>query len=242
MGNAIEVNSLRKEYNGKTAVDSIDIQIEEDSLFALLGVNGAGKTTTIKMLTGLARPTSGDAEIFGYSISEDIDSVKKLVNLSPQETSIAPNLTVRENLEFMAGIYGLDKAYRRKRTNEMIEMFSLSEVEGQKAKTLSGGWQRKVSIAMALITNPKVVFLDEPTLGLDVLARRELWSEIKRLKKEVTIVLTTHYMEEAEALADKVAIMVKGQIRKIGTVEEILKSAGKTNLEEAFVQIAMEER
>ncbi len=242
MGNAVEISKLRKEYNGKAAVDDIDIQIEEDSLFALLGVNGAGKTTTIKMLTGLVKPTSGDAAIFGHSIVREIDRVKKIVNISPQETSIAPNLTVRENLEFMAGIYGMDKDEIRKRVEEMIEKFSLGEVEKQRAKTLSGGWQRKISIAMALITKPKVVFLDEPTLGLDVLARRELWKEIKRLKKEVTIVLTTHYMEEAEALADKVAIMVEGKIRMAATVDGILKATEKNNLEEAFVQVAMAER
>lgn len=242
MGNAVEISKLRKEYNGKAAVDDIDIQIEEDSLFALLGVNGAGKTTTIKMLTGLVKPTSGDAAIFGHSIVREIDRVKKIVNISPQETSIAPNLTVRENLEFMAGIYGMDKDEIRKRVEEMIEKFSLGEVEKQRAKTLSGGWQRKISIAMALITKPKVVFLDEPTLGLDVLARRELWKEIKRLKKEVTIVLTTHYMEEAEALADKVAIMVEGKIRMADTVDGILKATEKNNLEEAFVQVAMAER
>lgn len=242
MGNAVEISKLRKEYNGKAAVDDIDIQIEEDSLFALLGVNGAGKTTTIKMLTGLVKPTSGDAAIFGHSIVREIDRVKKIVNISPQETSIAPNLTVRENLEFMAGIYGMDKDEIRKRVEEMIEKFSLGEVEKQRAKTLSGGWQRKISIAMALITKPKVVFLDEPTLGLDVLARRELWKEIKRLKKEVTIVLTTHYMEEAEALADKVAIMVEGKIRMADTVDGILKATKKNNLEEAFVQVAMAER
>lgn len=242
MGNAVEISKLRKEYNGKAAVDDIDIQIEEDSLFALLGVNGAGKTTTIKMLTGLVKPTSGDAAIFGHSIVREIDRVKKIVNISPQETSIAPNLTVRENLEFMAGIYGMDKDEIRKRVEEMIEKFSLGEVEKQRAKTLSGGWQRKISIAMALITKPKVVFLDEPTLGLDVLARRELWKEIERLKKEVTIVLTTHYMEEAEALADKVAIMVEGKIRIADTVDGILKATEKNNLEEAFVQVAMAER
>lgn len=236
--NAIEIKSLRKEYGAKVAVDDISLEIKEDSLFALLGVNGAGKTTTIKMLTGLANPTAGDALVLGKSIVSNRQEVKQLVNLSPQETSIAPNLTVRENLEFIAGIYGLDKNKTKERTQAMIEMFGLQEVEKSKAKTLSGGWQRKVSIAMALITEPKLLFLDEPTLGLDVLARRELWKVIAALKKEVTIILTTHYMEEVEALADCVAIMVKGQIKATGTIQELLEKTNKTKLEEAFVAIA----
>lgn len=238
MSNAIEINKLRKEYGSKIAVNDISLEIKEDTLFALLGVNGAGKTTTIKMLTGLANPTSGDATVFGKSIIKDRDAVKQIVNLSPQETSIAPNLTVRENLEFMAGIYGMDKQKTSEKTQEMIDMFSLQEVEKNKAKTLSGGWQRKVSIAMALITEPRILFLDEPTLGLDVLARRELWNVIEKLKKEVTIILTTHYMEEVEALADGVAVMVNGEIKATGTIDELLNQTGKKNLEEAFVAIA----
>lgn len=235
MGYAIELNKLRKEYSGRAVVKDISLKVEEDTLFALLGVNGAGKTTTIKMLTGLANPTSGDAMILGHSILTEREQIKRLVNLSPQETSIAPNLTVRENLEFIAGIYGMDSA---KRTDAMIEMFDLYEVENSRAKTLSGGWQRKVSIAMALITEPKVLFLDEPTLGLDVLARRELWEVIRKLKKSITIVLTSHYMEEVEALADCVAVMVKGDVRAVGTVEELKNATGTVSLEEAFVTIA----
>ena len=238
MANALEIKELKKEYGSKAAVNKISFDVEEDSLFALLGVNGAGKTTTIKMLTGLANPTSGDAMIFGHSIVNEKELVKSFVNLSPQETSIAPNLSVRENLEFMAGIYGMDKEKTARKTQEMIEMFSLQEVEKDKAKTLSGGWQRKVSIAMALITEPKLLFLDEPTLGLDVLARRELWNVIEKLKKEVTIVLTTHYMEEVEALADKIAIMVSGEVKAIGTLNELIEQTGTKNLEEAFVSIA----
>lgn len=238
MAKAIEINGLRKEYGAKIAVKDIHLEVEEGKLLALLGVNGAGKTTTIKMLTGLAVPTKGDALIMGHSISKEKDKVKEIVNLSPQETSIAPNLTVKENLEFMAGIYGMDKETTACRLQEMVEMFSLEEVLKTRAKTLSGGWQRKVSIAMALITRPKLLFLDEPTLGLDVLARRELWNVIRKLKAQTTIVLTTHYMEEAEALADQVAIMVKGEIRSTGTVEELLAQTNKANLEEAFVKIA----
>lgn len=240
MEKTIKTVNLRKEYGALTAVKDINLEVEGDTLFALLGVNGAGKTTTIKMLTGLAKPTSGDAFIMGKSVVSSRNEVKGLVNLSPQDTSIAPNLSVRENLEFIAGVYGMNKEKTAAKVNEMVNLFSLGEVVDARAKNLSGGWKRRVSIAMALITDPKVLFLDEPTLGLDVLARRELWKIIKDLKKRVTIVLTTHYMEEVEALADKVAVMVKGEIKAVGTVEELEKQTGTTSLEEAFVSIASE--
>lgn len=240
MAYSIEIKGLRKEFGSKIAVNDLNLKVREGSLFAFLGVNGAGKTTTIRMLTGLTRPNAGDAVVMGHSITENLQDVKKLVNLSPQETSIAPNLTVRENLEFIAGIYGFDKAKTKEKTAQMLEQFSMEEVEKSKAKTLSGGWQRKLSIAMALITEPKVLFLDEPTLGLDVLARRELWREIEALKGKITIVLTTHYMEEAEALSDEIAIMAKGDLKAIGTLEELKKQTGAKNLEEAFVKIVEE--
>ena len=235
---AIEVNKLRKEFGLKTAVKDISFQVQEKTLFSLLGVNGAGKTTTIRMLTGLSRPTSGEAFVLGHSITKDLNEVKKVSNLSPQDTAVAPNLSVRENLEFIAGIYNMDKQTIQERIKEMIQLFSLQEVENSKAKTLSGGWQRKLSIAMALITDPKVLYLDEPTLGLDVLARKDLWRIIERLKEKVTIVLTTHYMEEAEHLSDSIAVMVGGEIKALGTLEDLKKLTGKDNLEDAFVEIA----
>lgn len=235
---AIEVTKLRKEFGLKTAVKDISFQVKEKTLFSLLGVNGAGKTTTIRMLTGLSRPSGGDALILGHSIIKELDEVKKISNLSPQDTAVAPNLTVRENLEFMAGIYNMNKQKTQERTTEMIQLFSLQEVENSKAKTLSGGWQRKLSIAMALITEPEILYLDEPTLGLDVLARKDLWRIIEHLKKEVTIILTTHYMEEAEQLSDAIAVMVGGEIKALGTLEELKKLTGKNNLEDAFVEIA----
>lgn len=237
---SVEIKNLRKEFGSKVAVNDLDLQIPKGSLFAFLGVNGAGKTTTIKMLTGLTTPTAGEAYVMGHSITADLAEVKKLVNLSPQETSVAPNLTVRENLEFIAGIYGFDKAKTAEKTAQMIEQLSLEEVEHSKAKQLSGGWQRKLSIAMALITEPKVLFLDEPTLGLDVLARRELWREIASLKGKITIILTTHYMEEAEALSDEIAVMVKGDLKAVGTLEELKAKTGTENLEDAFVKIVEE--
>lgn len=237
MEKAIVINGLKKNYGEKVAVNDISLEVEQGMLFSLLGVNGAGKTTTIKMLTGLTKPTSGDAYVMGKSIKNELTEVKKLVSVSPQDTAVAPNLTVRENLEFIAGIYGMSKEEIKEKTDEMINKFSLKEIEKSKAKTLSGGWQRRLSIAMALITEPKILFLDEPTLGLDVIARRELWQIIKSIKEKVTIVLTTHYMEEAEKLSDKVAIMLNGQVKAVGTVEELLKNTGKQNLEEAFVNI-----
>lgn len=237
MEKAIVINGLKKNYGEKVAVNDISLEVEQGMLFSLLGVNGAGKTTTIKMLTGLTKPNSGDAYVMGKSIKNELAEVKKIVSVSPQDTAVAPNLTVRENLEFIAGIYGMSKEKVKEKTDEIINKFSLKEIEKSKAKTLSGGWQRRLSIAMALITEPKILFLDEPTLGLDVIARRELWQIIKSIKEKVTIVLTTHYMEEAEKLSDKVAIMLNGQVKAVGTVEELLKNTGKQNLEEAFVNI-----
>ncbi len=237
MENAIVIDGLKKEYGKRAAVKAISLNVEQGTLFSLLGVNGAGKTTTIKMLTGLTKPTSGEAYVMGRSINTELAKVKKLVSVSPQDTAVAPNLTVRENLEFIAGIYGMDRKYAREKTDELVREFSMEEVEKSKAKTLSGGWQRRLSIAMALITEPKILFLDEPTLGLDVIARRELWQIINSVKKNVTIVLTTHYMEEAEKLSDKVAVMVKGEVKAVGTVSELLQRKGKQNLEEAFVSI-----
>ncbi len=237
---AIQIKDLRKEFGSKVAVNSISLDIEKGKLFSLLGVNGAGKTTTIRMLMGLSKPTSGEAWIMGHSILSDLAAVKKISNFSPQETSVAPNLTVRENLEFFSRIYGKGKEKTYQLVDDMIEKFSLQEVAESKARTLSGGWQRKLSIAMALISEPEVLFLDEPTLGLDVIARRELWKVIEKLKEEMTIVLTTHYMEESEALSDGIAIMVGGNIKAQGTLEEIKAQTGKDSLEDAFISIAEE--
>lgn len=240
MGTAIEITNLRKDFGVKTAVHDLNLTIPEGEIFAFLGVNGAGKTTTIRMLTGLTEPTSGDAKVLGYSIRSELDQVKKLGNLSPQETSVAPSLTVQENLEFIAGIYGYSRTEGAGKTAELMEAFGLDEVKKSKAKTLSGGWQRKLSIAMALITEPKILYLDEPTLGLDVLARRDLWRVIRSLRGKVTVILTTHYMEEAEELSDHIAIMVKGSLVANGSLEELQKQTGKEKLEDIFVSIVEE--
>lgn len=238
MSYAIEIKDLTKQFGEKAAVKDLNLQVKEGGIFALLGVNGAGKTTTIRMLTGLLKPTAGEAYVMGYSVEKEIAKVKEVCDISPQDTSVAPNLTVRENLEFMAQIYGFSKKETKVRVAEIIHQFSLEDVEKTFAKKLSGGWQRRVSIAMALISNPKVLFLDEPTLGLDVLARAELWEILKELKKNTSIILTTHYMEEAEALSDEVAVMVKGEILAKGTVEELKAATGEESLEKAFIRIA----
>ncbi len=233
---AIAIKALTKKYKDFTAVDTLDLTIEKGELFGLLGVNGAGKTTTIKMLSCLSKPTSGKAEVMGFDVTEKPDEVKRVISISTQETAVAPNLTVRENLEFIAKVYGIDNP--KSAADKVIEEFSLQEKENARTKTLSGGWQRKVSIAMALITSPQVLFLDEPTLGLDVLARRELWRVIEQLKSKMTIILTTHYLEEAEALCDRIAIMTHGKLRAVGTADELMNLAGKDNFEDAFVEIA----
>lgn len=232
----IQITNLTKKYKEKIAVNNINLTIKEGELFALLGTNGAGKTTTIKMLSTLILPTEGEIKIAGYDIAKDSVKIKEIVNVSPQETAIAPNLTVKENLDFMAGGYKIKN--KNEKIDELVKTFKLQEVLKQKAKTLSGGWQRKLSIAISLINDPKVLFLDEPTLGLDVLARRELWTVIESLKGTITIILTTHYMEEAESLSDRVGIMDKGKLIAVGTVKELMQKAGTNNFEEAFVKIA----
>lgn len=239
--NMIETKNLTRKYGEKTAVNDLSLTVQEGELFALLGVNGAGKTTTIRMLSCLSKPTSGEAFVDGHSCTRESTAVKQVIGLSPQDTAVADHLTVRENLEFMAAVYGCDRGEVKTRADRIIEEFRLGEVEHQKAQTLSGGWKRKLSIAMALISDPKVLFLDEPTLGLDVLARRELWKEIEKLKGRMTVVLTTHYMEEAEHLSDRLAIMVAGRIAAAGTLQEILAQGGADNLEDAFVAIAEKE-
>ena len=235
---AVETINLHKQYKDKNAVKNLNLKINDGELFGLLGVNGAGKTTTIKMLSGLSEITSGQAIIYGNDVAKNLSEVKPLINVSTQETAVAMNLTARENLMFIAKIYGFDKKSCTEKVNRIIEDFSLSEVAEKKAKILSGGWQRRLSIAMALISAPKLLFLDEPTLGLDVLARRELWSVISKLKGRITIILTTHYLEEAEALSDRLAIMVDGDIKSIGSAEEIKQSVSCDKFEDAFVKIA----
>ena len=234
---AIQTTDLVKRFRQITAVKGLNLEVQQGELFSLLGVNGAGKTTTIKMLSCLTKPAAGEAFVEGYSITREPDQVKRLIGVSPQETAVAPNLSVEENLELICGIHGFSREKTGDKLRELSARFGLEHVMKRKAGKLSGGWQRRVSIAMALISEPRVLFLDEPTLGLDVLARHELWDTIRSLKGRVTIILTTHYMEEAEALSDRIGIMKDGSLLAVGTVEQLNRQAGKDSFEDAFISI-----
>lgn len=238
---SIEIMELTKQYKSRMAVDHLTLSIHKGEFFALLGQNGAGKTTTIKMLSCLLAPTSGDAFLLGDSIVTNSKAVKQKINVSPQETAVAPNLSVKENLEMLARIYGSNKQQSQMKAAQMMEEFGLTEQAMNKAKTLSGGMQRRLSIAMALISNPEIIFLDEPTLGLDVRSRRELWKVLSGLKGKITIILTTHYLEEAEALADRIGIMHSGKLHALGTVNELKETTGQYSLEDAFLTLTEEE-
>lgn len=234
--NTIEVSRLTKKFADVTAVNDLSFEAEQGELIALLGVNGAGKTTTVKMLSCLIKPTSGDARLMGFSIKNEPERVKEIINLSPQESAVAPNLTVYENLKLISRIYGADARRSKEEADDITERLSLYSVRNKKAKILSGGYMRRLSIAMAVITKPKILFLDEPTLGLDVIARRELWGVIRDIKQTGTVVLTTHYMEEAEQLADRIAVMSEGCLRSFGSAEELKRETNTKTLEEAFVK------
>ena len=234
---AIRIEGLSKQYREVLAVDNLSLTINEGELFSLLGLNGAGKTTTIKMLSCLAEPSGGNAYLLGKSIITDSSEVKSFIAVSPQESAVAPGLSVRENLELICGVHGFTKAKRNQKIEELTRLLSLDEVISRKAGKLSGGWQRRLSIAMALISEPKILFLDEPTLGLDVIARSELWEIIRALKGNITIILTTHYMEEAEALSDRIAIMKEGKLLVCDTPHAIKDKTGESSIENAFIKI-----
>ena len=238
---AAEIRNLRKEYKKVTAVKDVSFKINDGEIISLLGMNGAGKTTIIKMLSCLTKPTSGEAFVYGKSVIKEPTEVKQLIGISPQENSAAAKLTVEENLRFMCGIYGIDKAKTEENVERIIKQFSLEEYRDRLAGKLSGGWQKRLSIAMALITEPKILFLDEPTLGLDVMARRELWQIIENLKGKMTIIVTTHYLEESEHLADRIVIMKEGNVKALGTLEELRQLTGEEKLEEIFLKISAEE-
>ena len=237
---AIQTNGLVKRYGALTAVDRLDLQIHRGELFSLLGVNGAGKTTAIKMLSCLTAPTQGTATVGGFSVTREPEQVKRCIGVSPQETAVAPNLSVRENLELICGIHGFSREKTQEKLRELSAQLSLDGVLNRKAGKLSGGWQRRVSIAMALISEPSILFLDEPTLGLDVLARHALWDTIRSMKGSITIILTTHYLEEAAALSDRIGIMKNGRLLAVGTAAELMERVGAADFEAAFVAIVKE--
>ena len=237
---AIKTTGLTKKYKEITAVDDLNLEIKNGELFSLLGVNGAGKTTTIKMLSTLTLPTKGDAVVSGESIISSPNLVKERIGVSPQETAVAPSLSVKENLTLMCDVHGLNKDKAKAKIEELSKALVLESVMNRKAGKLSGGWQRRLSIAMALVSEPKVSFLDEPTLGLDVIARSELWDLIESLKGKTTIVLTTHYMEEAEALSDRLGVMKNGRLLFTGTVKEMKEKTGTEKIEDAFIKMIKE--
>ena len=238
----ILTRELSKRYGSVTALDSVTLSVRRGELYTLLGLNGAGKTTLVKLLTCLAEPSEGDALVLGKSVREQATAVKRLIGVSPQETALAPSLSVRENLSMLAGIFGLSRSERRGRVDALADKLSLGAVLDRRAGKLSGGWQRRVSIAMALVGDPSVLFLDEPTLGLDVLARRELWDVIASLHGVCTVLLTTHYMEEAEALSDRVGILDRGRLLSVGTPRELMEKTETESLEGAFLRIVRGER
>ena len=237
---AVKTENLTKRYKNTLAVNNLNLTIEKGELFSLLGVNGAGKTTTVKMLSCLTKPTEGEAFVGGNSIISESEKVKNIIGVSPQETAVAANLTAKENLELICGIYGFSKEKTESKIALLSEEFSLGEVLLRKAGKLSGGWQRRLSIAMALIGEPSVLFLDEPTLGIDVIARSELWNTIRKLKGNITIILTTHYMEEAEALSDRIGIMKGGKLLVTGTAKELMEMTSAEKFEDAFISIVKE--
>ncbi|MBR3929682.1 MAG: ABC transporter ATP-binding protein [Clostridia bacterium] len=237
---AIQTTELVKRYKDVTAVDHMNLEIEKGELFALLGVNGAGKTTAIKMLSCLTSPTEGDALVGGFSVRKESDKVKRRIGVSPQETAVAPNLTAEENLALMCGIYGFSQEKTKEKIKALSAQFHLEDVSKRKAAKLSGGVMRRLSIAMALISEPEILFMDEPTLGLDVIARRDLWDMIESLKGRITIILTTHYMEEAYRLADRIGIMKSGKLLKVGAAEEMMRMSGADDFESAFISIVKE--
>ena len=232
--NIVSISGVSKSYKKVKALDNVSLDIEQGALFGLLGVNGAGKTTLIKILCGLTKKSSGKISVDGFDLDQDVDKIKEIVDVSPQETSIANNLTIKENLDFFAGVYNKSTA---EDIEQIINTFSLKEVLNQRAKTLSGGYKRRLSIAIALISKPKLLFLDEPTLGLDVFARRELWNIINKLKNKVSIVLTSHYLEEIENLCDKVAVLSKGKLLTVGTIDQIKQNTNAQTFEDAFVKL-----
>lgn len=238
---AIKTTDLTKKYKDTVAVSGVSLSVREGELFALLGTNGAGKTTLIKMLSCLTVPSSGDALVAGHSITKEPQSVKGAIGVCPQELAVAPGLSVRENLELISGIYGHSREESRDRISELAERLSLSEVLERRAGKLSGGFCRRVSIAMALIGDPEILFLDEPTIGLDVIARSELWEVIRALRGRVTVILTTHYLNEAEVLADRIGIMKEGRLLTVGTSSELVAAVGARDFEDAFIKIVREE-
>jgi ABC-2 type transport system ATP-binding protein len=228
MDNIIETNKLTRKFNGFTAVDSVDLQIQEGELFGLLGPNGAGKTTTLSMLATILKPTSGTAKINGYDVDTQQDEVRNSIGMVFQDPSLDEELTGYENLDFHAMLYGMPAEQRKERISEVLELVELTEKSKEQVKKFSGGMKRRLEIARGLIHHPKILFLDEPTIGLDPQTRRNIWDHVQKMNKEekVTMVLTTHYLEEADYLCGRIAIMDHSKIIAMDTPEKLKHSLG----------------
>jgi ABC-2 type transport system ATP-binding protein len=219
--NAVQTFKLTKNFNGLVAVNGVDLEIQQGELFSLLGPNGAGKTTTIRMLCCLLKPTRGTASILGYDIAKEPFKVKKLIGVSPQDTVLSERLNCWENLALIGKVHGLSSDEVKGRSKELLETMGLMERSKDQVRRFSGGMKRRLSIAMALVSDPQVLFLDEPTLGLDPQARRAIWEYIAQLKGKKTILLTTHYMEEADFLSERIGIIDEGRVVALGTSQEL---------------------
>ncbi len=227
---AIQMTGISKTFGKHLAVVGLDLTVQQGELFSLLGPNGAGKTTTIKMLCCLLRPSSGTATIMGNDIQKAPLAVKQVIDISPQETALSEHLNAWENLSLIGRSHGLAKSTVRKRSEELLQMMSLLDRAKERVRRFSGGMKRRLNIAMALVSDPQVLFLDEPTLGLDPQSRAGLWEHIERLKGGKTVVLTTHYLEEADSLADRIAIMDEGKIVVLGTSQELKDGISERNV------------
>jgi len=234
----IIIKNLVKEFEDVVAVDGLNLEIRQGELFSLLGPNGAGKTTTINILNGVIKPTKGTAVIEGYDVRKNLKEIKELIGVCPQEAAVFKFLNARENIEFFGNLHSVSKKELEERTNTFLELLGLAEVSKRKVKSFSGGMLRKLNLIIALISDPKIAFLDEPTVGMDPRARRATWKFIESLKKQnKTIILTTHYIEEAEVLSDRVGIIDYGKLIELGSPQELMEKHESKNLEEVFLKI-----
>jgi len=235
---AIVIDNLIKKFEDVTAVDGLSLKVEKGELFGLLGPNGAGKTTTINVLCGLLEPTSGSISVASYDVRKELEKVKELIGVCPQETAVFPYLTGRENVELFGNLHTMPKEKLRKNTDELLEKMSLMEDAKRRVGKYSGGMKRRINLIMALVHNPEIAFLDEPTVAMDPQSRHTVWDFIRDLKKQgKTVILTTHYMEEAEELCDRVGIIDHGKLIALGSPEQLKKKFGAKNLEEVFIQL-----